>query len=147
MSVRADRKAVRPLLDVQLARILSEFNRRASPKICTSSPFSITKSFPPKNLFLSAASSAALYGKGVFTTVAIYDSKPFLWEKHWRRLARNAEKIGVDLSAIFRSRRLKIRCSKSSRKNNLTNGRARITFFDETASRIWQTNRKTKRVF
>ena len=43
---------------------------------------------------ISAVSSAALYGKGVFTTVAIKDKKAFLWEKHWRRLNDNAEKIG-----------------------------------------------------
>jgi branched-subunit amino acid aminotransferase/4-amino-4-deoxychorismate lyase len=35
---------------------------------------------------LTQNSNAFLYGKGVFTTVAIFGGKPFLWEKHWRRL-------------------------------------------------------------
>ena len=47
---------------------------------------------------LPAISSAALYGKGVFTTLAVYNKKPFLWEKHWQRLIENANKIGIDLS-------------------------------------------------
>ena len=49
---------------------------------------------------ISAISSAALYGRGVFTTVAIKERKAFLWEKHWRRLNENAAKIGVDLSGF-----------------------------------------------
>ena len=33
--------------------------------------------------------SAALCGKGVFTTIAIFGGEPFLWDKHWRRLSDN----------------------------------------------------------
>jgi branched-chain amino acid aminotransferase len=86
--------------------------------------------------FLSAVSSAALYGKGIFTTVAIYRAKPFLWEKHWRRLTANAEKIGVDLSR-FPEEAVKNSLAEIVLKNNFANARARITFFDETASAIW----------
>lgn len=87
--------------------------------------------------FVSAASSAALYGKGVFTTVAIYDAKPFLWEKHWDRLTADTEKIGIGLSA-FSEISVKKLLLEIIDENNLNDGRARLTFFDETASRIWQ---------
>ena len=35
---------------------------------------------------VAPVSSAMLYGRGVFTTLAIYNSQPFLWSKHWQRL-------------------------------------------------------------
>ena len=45
---------------------------------------------------VAPVSSAMLYGRGVFTTVAIYDGKPFLWPNHWRRLKDHAGKLNVD---------------------------------------------------
>src|SRR5688500_20242934 len=45
---------------------------------------------------VAAVSSAALYGGGVFTTLAVYDSKPFLWSKHWQRLAAHAATLALD---------------------------------------------------
>jgi branched-subunit amino acid aminotransferase/4-amino-4-deoxychorismate lyase len=93
---------------------------------------------------ISAAASAALYGRGVFTTVAIYDSKPLFWEKHWRRLFENAGKLNIDLSE-FGEELMKNALSAIVEANKMRSGRARLTFFDETASRIWnlETARKT----
>ena len=92
---------------------------------------------------IAAVSSAAFYGKGIFTTLAIRDKKAFLWEKHWRRLNDNALKVGVDLSE-FSEDFLITALDGLIEKNEIENGRARITFFDERASNIWQfeTNRK-----
>lgn len=99
---------------------------------------------PASEAFLSSVSFAALYGKGIFTTIAIYDKKPFLWEKHWRRLNENAEKIGIDLSE-FAEETVRDSLLEIIEKNKVTSARARITFFDERASGIWQfeTKRKT----
>ncbi len=96
-----------------------------------------------ENTFVSAISSAALYGKGIFTTLAIYNSKPFLWEKHWERLAENAGKIGIDLTE-FSEESVKTSLLEIISKNEITNARARITFFDESASGVWnfETNKK-----
>ena len=92
---------------------------------------------------LPATASAVLYGKGVFTTIRIKNKEPFLWEKHWRRLNENAEKIGVDLSE-FSIETVKNALAELVEKNKAEDVRARITFFDETASGIWQfeSNRK-----
>ena len=93
---------------------------------------------------ISPRSSSALYGKGIFTTIAIYDRKPFLWEKHWRRLTNNTEKIGIDLSEHSEEATRKA-LDEIIEKNNVTDGRARITFFDESPSGVWSldTNGKT----
>jgi branched-chain amino acid aminotransferase len=98
----------------------------------------------PEEINLSAVSSAAFYGRGVFTTVAVFGGKPFLWEKHWRRLIENAAKIGLNLSE-FSEKSVKKAFSEIIVQNGLENARARITFFDESAGGVWsfETNRKT----
>ena len=85
---------------------------------------------------VSALSAAALYGKGIFTTIAIQDEKPFLWEKHWRRLVSNAEKLKINL-VEFSENLTKHALAEIIQENKVRNGRARITFFDESPSKIW----------
>ncbi len=99
---------------------------------------------PAEKTLLAAVSSAALYGKGVFTSLAVYNSKPFLWEKHWRRLRENSSKIGIDLKD-FNEKTVRHALSDLVLLNNLKTGRARLTFFDETAGKIWnfRSNNKT----
>jgi branched-chain amino acid aminotransferase len=94
--------------------------------------------------FVHTLSSATLYGKGVFTTVAIHDRSPFLWDKHWRRLCSNAERLGIN---ITEHRETSIRSSLKEliAVSEVVTGRARITFLDESASLIWpfKAERKT----
>lgn len=91
---------------------------------------------PAADASVPLLSSAALYGKGIFTTIAIYDCNPFLWKKHWRRLADNAAKLEIDLSD-FSEGRTKQALEEIIRQNDVISGRARVTFFDESASDIW----------
>jgi len=97
-----------------------------------------------ENAFLSAISSAAFYGKGIFTTLAVYNLKPFLWEKHWERLNENAGKLCIDL-ADYSEESVKKSLLEIITENKIINGRVRITFFDESASGVWNfdTNKKT----
>lgn len=83
------------------------------------------------------SASAALYGSGVFTSLAVYNQKPFQWEKHWRRLTGNAEKLNIRLSSEITEESVRSSLSQLIEENNLIDGRARITFFDEAASGIW----------
>lgn len=99
--------------------------------------------FPRSEINLPAISSAALYGKGVFTTLAIYHQKPFLWEKHWQRLNDNAKKIGIDL-ADFSEKTILKNISELIEKNKISNARVRLTFFDTSAGSIWKTESKIK---
>jgi branched-subunit amino acid aminotransferase/4-amino-4-deoxychorismate lyase len=98
---------------------------------------------PAENAFLSAISASALYGRGVFTTVAIHDSTAFLWEKHWLRLTENARKVRIGL-AEFSEEATKNSLLGLIEKNNFTRGRARLTFYDESATSVWQINPKSK---
>jgi len=120
------------LFDVQFARVLAKMHEFVSFN---------HQIIPAKSALLSAVSSAAFYGKGIFTTLAIYDKKPFLWEKHWHRLTADAKKIGVDLAEFSEETVIKS-LSAIIEKNNLTHARVRLTFFDESLSSVWQTENK-----
>jgi branched-chain amino acid aminotransferase len=90
-----------------------------------------------------ASSAAALYGRGVFTTIAIYNGEPFLWDKHCHRLRDNAVRIGFDKANIsFESLEHGLR--ELIAANAIKNGRARITLFDESSTIIWPSNKKDK---
>lgn len=101
---------------------------------------------PAEDTAISAISSIALYGKGIFTSIAIYDSKPFLWEKHWQRLTENAQKLGIDLSD-FNEDSVKRSLLGIVQRNNVVNGRSRLTFLDEKPSKIWLFSSEKKTSF
>lgn len=88
-------------------------------------------------------SAATLYGKGVFTTIAIHTAKPFLWQKHWRRLTSDAARIGIELSDHSENSTRKS-LEEIIKRNGLLEGRTRITFFDERPSAIWPFKSKRK---
>lgn len=93
---------------------------------------------------ISVLSSAALYGSGIFTTVAIYNRKPFQFEKHWQRLSQNAEKMNIRLSG-FDETNVFAALTEIIEENRVETGRTRITFFDEATSGIWafESSRRT----
>lgn len=92
-----------------------------------------------EDAFLTAVSSAAFYGRGVFTTVAIYNFEPFQWKKHWARLIENAKKIKLDVSE-YDEDSVKQNFTQVIEQNKLADSRARLTFFDESPNKFWQTN-------
>src|SRR5213595_1966888 len=99
---------------------------------------------PASKISLPAISSATFYGRGIFSTLAIYNSKSFQWEKHWQRLIENAQAIGIDLSE-FTEEEVRNSLSEIIQRNKLKTGRARITIFDESTRGIWkiQNTRRT----
>jgi branched-chain amino acid aminotransferase len=82
------------------------------------------------------ASSAMLFGRGVFTTIAARDFTPFLWEKHWRRLYANAEKLRIPFDKGSGEKLLETLNALLVR-SGVKNGRIRVTLFDESPSEIW----------
>src|SRR5215212_9217171 len=87
---------------------------------------------------VAPVSSAMLYGRGVFTTVAIYNSQPFLWSKHWSRLAAHAKKLDVDHTGCTETN-----VGEALRKliavNKVTEGRARVIMLARHGRDIWRT--------
>lgn len=86
---------------------------------------------------LSSITPATLYGRGVFTTLAIYNRQPFLYASHWARLMEHAARAGVDRSeleeASVRSLLLKL-----IEANKVKDGRARITLLATKEYGVWK---------
>lgn len=85
---------------------------------------------------VSAVSAAALYGKGVFTTIRIHDSLPFLFDKHWKRIEDNAARLDIPLLGL-RKEILFSSLIELVDRNSMTSGKCRVTLFDESPSEIW----------
>lgn len=96
--------------------------------------------------FLPAASAAAFYGGGVFTTLAIWRGKPFQTDKHWQRLKKDAARLNLDLSG-FKEDEIETALKTTIAANNLTDGRARITFFDRSLKGVWNSQAENKTAF
>jgi branched-subunit amino acid aminotransferase/4-amino-4-deoxychorismate lyase len=78
----------------------------------------------------------AMYGRGVFTTIAVFGGRPFLWEKHWSRLTANASTVGIDL-ARHGEKSTRAGLAGLIEADRVNDCRARITVFDESRLPVW----------
>lgn len=78
-----------------------------------------------------------LYGRGVFTTLAIYNSQPFLWSKHWQRLTAHAKKLDVDFTGCT-EKNVGDALRKLISVNQVKDGRARVIMLARTGRDFWR---------
>ncbi len=86
---------------------------------------------------VAPVSSAMLYGRGVFTTLAIHHNKPFLWPRHWRRLAAHAAKLDVNLDGLT-EKNVGDALQKLISVNQVPAGRARVILLARSGRDIWK---------
>lgn len=87
---------------------------------------------------VAPVSSAMLYGRGVFTTVAIYNGEPFLWPQHWRRLIEHAGRLSVDCSGCGEED-VGAALEKLISVNRVRDGRARVILLARSGRDFWKT--------
>ena len=87
---------------------------------------------------VAPVSSAMLYGRGVFTTLAIYDANPFLWSKHWQRLSTHATKLDIDYSGCT-EKSVGDALQKLIAVNQVKDGRARVILLARSGRDLWKT--------
>ena len=87
---------------------------------------------------VAPVSSAMLYGRGVFTTLAIYDGHPFLWSKHWQRLAAHAAKLDIDHTGCT-EKSVGDALTKLIAVNQVKDGRARVILLARSGRDLWKT--------
>ncbi|HEV7860253.1 MAG TPA: aminotransferase class IV [Pyrinomonadaceae bacterium] len=75
---------------------------------------------------VAPVSAAMLYGRGVFTTLAVYDGRPFLWPQHWQRLLDHASRTGVE-TGEFEEQSVGAALTELIAANRVSDGRARVT--------------------
>ncbi|HEV7474639.1 MAG TPA: aminotransferase class IV [Pyrinomonadaceae bacterium] len=93
---------------------------------------------------VAPVSSAMLYGRGVFTTVAIYNGKPFLWPEHWRRLKNHAARLSVDCGGA-NERNIGDALRKLVAVNQVENGRARVILLARSGRDVWKPKKEEAR--
>lgn len=86
---------------------------------------------------VAPVSSAMLYGRGVFTTVAIYDAHPFLWSKHWQRLITHADKLDIDHAGCS-EKGVGEALKKLIAVNQARDGRARVILLARSGRDLWR---------
>jgi branched-subunit amino acid aminotransferase/4-amino-4-deoxychorismate lyase len=87
---------------------------------------------------VAPVSSAMLYGRGVFTTLAIYNSKPFLWSNHWARLSTHAAKLDIEITGLS-EKNVGEALRKLIAVNQVSGGRARVILLARSGRDIWKT--------
>ena len=87
---------------------------------------------------VAPVSSAMLYGRGVFTTLAIYNSQPFLWSKHWQRLTTHAKRLDIDFTGC-NEKNVGDALQKLISVNQVNEGRARVIMLARHGRDIWKT--------
>ena len=87
---------------------------------------------------VAPVSSAMLYGRGVFTTLAIYNRHPFLWPKHWQRLTAHANKLDIDHTGCT-EKGVGDALKKLIGVNQVNDGRARVILLARSGRDLWKT--------
>jgi 4-amino-4-deoxychorismate lyase len=93
---------------------------------------------------VAPVSSAMLYGRGVFTTVAIYHGKPFLWAEHWDRLTGHAARLNIDCTGA-NERNVGEAVRKLVAVNQVKDGRARVILLARSGRDVWRTTKESTR--
>jgi branched-subunit amino acid aminotransferase/4-amino-4-deoxychorismate lyase len=89
---------------------------------------------------LHAVTAAALYGRGVYTTVAVHRGRPFLWDAHWSRLLAHAERAGVECD--FGDNEAALLLAHLVEANGVEEGRARVHLLARAVRGRWKMGRE-----
>jgi branched-chain amino acid aminotransferase len=81
---------------------------------------------PLQEAHLSAGQMGLLMGWGVFTTLRIYEGRPFAFDRHWARMRHDAERLGMKLTHEQEAVRLAV--TRLAEANDRPEGMARVSF-------------------
>jgi len=85
---------------------------------------------------IAPVSSAMLYGRGVFTSVAVYNCEPFLWPEHWARLTQHSERLGISCEDCS-DESVGAALRKLIAVNGVREGRARVILLGRSSPHVW----------
>lgn len=95
---------------------------------------------PLDEVRLSPGQSGLLSGWGIFTTVRVYEGCPFAFERHWKRLSRDAGRI--ELPFDFDAPLVQFKLLQLLGANRVDDGCARIYFVNNKIG-IWASDEPT----
>lgn len=86
---------------------------------------------------IAPVSSAMLYGRGVFTTIAVYQGQPFFWPEHWDRLTHHAQRLKISCDECTKES-VRTALQKLIAVNRVRDGRARVILLARPSPHVWQ---------
>lgn len=86
---------------------------------------------------IAPVSSAMLYGRGVFTTLAVYRAEPFCWDEHWARLTQHADRLKISCDECTKES-VRTALKKLIAVNRVREGRARVILLARPSTHVWQ---------
>jgi branched-chain amino acid aminotransferase len=89
---------------------------------------------PLKEVHLSPGQVGLLTGWGVFTTLRVYRGLPFAFERHWRRMARDAKRL--QLSMQYSEETVRRAVADLAKANQRPEGMARVSFVKNSGG-LW----------
>ncbi len=89
---------------------------------------------PLEEVRLSPGQVGLLMGWGVFTTLRIYGGLPFAFERHWKRMARDAKRL--QLSMEYDEDAVRRAVEEVARANHRSDGMARVSFVKNSGG-LW----------
>jgi branched-chain amino acid aminotransferase len=75
---------------------------------------------------LSPGQMGLLMGWGVFTTLRIYEGRPFAFDRHWARMSHDAARLGMNLG--YEQEQVRQTVSRLAEVNDRPEGMARVSF-------------------
>lgn len=86
---------------------------------------------------LPALTAATVYGRGVFTIIAVYGGRAHLWPQHWARLCADAERAGV-AHAMFAEAEVADDLARLLAANAVERGLARVSLLARATRGVWR---------
>jgi len=93
-----------------------------------------------ENVRLSPGQAGLICGWGIFTTLRISKGEAFAYERHWRRLEKDAAIIRLPMP--YNSAKVRLNLQEVIRANHVTEGAARIYLVYNQVG-FWQSNEKS----
>jgi branched-chain amino acid aminotransferase len=94
---------------------------------------------PIEQVRFSPGQAGLLNGWGIFTTLRIVKGEAFAYERHWRRLEKDASRISLPFP--FNAAKVRVHLRDLLRANEVTEGSARIyVVYNQTG--FWQSDEK-----
>jgi len=98
---------------------------------------------PMEQVRLSPGQAGLLSGWGLFTTLRVFDGVPFAFERHWRRLEKDAARTHLPFS--FEAEKVRAQVDEVLRANQVREGTARI-YIVYNATGFWQSEEPMPKV-
>lgn len=98
---------------------------------------------PIEQVRLSPGQAGLLSGWGLFTTLRVFDGVPFAFERHWRRLEKDAKRTRLPFT--FDADKVRAQLDEVLRANQVREGTARIYLVYNTVG-FWQSEEPMPKV-